>query len=121
MVQGPPTSGLQQPVGYHRAIPLDDQWLSFSGAPLAARLPQRLRCECDQGLGPARGSHELHFEGVWPVDPDDRPEITSAQTGVRNVTRQYNGVQKIEHDSPRENGHQTMRMSAVMVCPTPRQ
>ena len=42
MVQGPPTSGLQQPVGYHRAIPLDEQWLSFSGAPLAARLPQRL-------------------------------------------------------------------------------
>src|SRR5207342_3366460 len=76
-----------------------------------------VRCECDYRLGPARGSHELYFEGVWPVDLNDRPEITSAQTGVRNVTRQYNGVQKIEHDSPRENGHQTWKVLFRMDDP----
>ena len=64
---------------------------------LIADVADVIRHERQKGLGSPRGGHELDFESVWSVDIHDGPKVASAQTCFRHVTRQYNGIQKIEH------------------------
>jgi hypothetical protein len=68
------------------------------------------RAECDECLGPTRGRHELNLEAVRPINLDNRSKVSSPQTSGRDVTRQDNGVENIEHGLPRESGHQTWKV-----------
>ena len=69
-----------------------------------------VRGQRDECLCPARSGYELDLKGIRSIDFDDGSKITSPQAGIGNVTRQYNSVEKVEHDSPRENGHQTWKV-----------
>lgn len=72
------------------------QWTNRNQVPIVD-VPHIVRAQRDESLSAARRGDEFNLEMVCVMDLHDCAQVAGAKAGVRQITFQYNGVEKLEH------------------------
>ena len=65
---------------------------------LITDLPDVRRRQREKSLSPARRCHEFNLHRVRRVDFDNRTQVTSPKSSSRDIVRESNRVEKLEHE-----------------------
>lgn len=74
-----------------------------------------IRAQRNKSLSSAGGCDELNLEVVRVMDLDNRAQIAEAKASLRHITFEYNGIEKVKHNSPRKGGPMDLAFPARII------